>query len=120
MKKLLSLLLALCLLLGCVPLAAYAADGSFSDVPPNSWYSNDVAFMVQKGYISGTGNNKFSPSDTTTRAMFVTILGRIAGVNIEEYLPLCRHPPRLGRALHRMGLEKRHRQRHGSFLLTCI
>ncbi len=58
---------------------------SFSDVPSTHWASPYVEKLAGAGYINGTGNGLFSPSNNMTRADFVTILGRIAGVNIADY-----------------------------------
>lgn len=41
--------------------------------------------MAARGLLSGTGNNQFSPDGTMTRGMFVTALGRLAGVNPDSY-----------------------------------
>ncbi len=58
---------------------------SFSDVPSTHWASSYVEKLAGAGYINGTGNGLFSPSNNMTRADFVTILGRIAGVNTANY-----------------------------------
>lgn len=34
-----------------------------------------ITYMAENGYMSGTSGSKFSPHQTTTRAMFVTVLG---------------------------------------------
>lgn len=74
-KRLIALLLVLVMLLGTIP-AAFAADTSFSDVPANTWFTDSVAWAVDKGVTTGTGNGKFSPDDTCTRAQVVTFLWR--------------------------------------------
>ena len=40
-----------------------------------------VGYVVEKGLFNGTGGGRFSPQDNMTRGMFVTVLGRLAGVN---------------------------------------
>lgn len=52
---------------------------SFSDVPADSYYAKAVAWAVEKGITSGTGDGKFSPEDPCTRAQSVTFLYRAAG-----------------------------------------
>lgn len=43
------------------------------------WYYKDVLYISQRGIMYGTGNGYFSPDATTTRAMVVTVLYRMAG-----------------------------------------
>lgn len=49
----------------------------FTDVVGGEWYFGDVAEAYDNGYISGVGNKLFAPGESTTRAMFVTILSRL-------------------------------------------
>ena len=51
----------------------------YSDVSPTDWYYKAVMFATEKGLVNGTGGGKFSPSTPTTRAMFATVLYRLAG-----------------------------------------
>ena len=51
----------------------------YSDLDKTEWYHAGVDLMLNMGYMNGVGNGKFDPSGTTTRAMIVTILWRIAG-----------------------------------------
>lgn len=88
-KTTLAALLAIITILSVIPMSAFAAASSFTDVPQNAWYYEPVTYMAENGYMSGTGDNKFSPNQTTTRAMFVTVLGRIAGVDQNEYKGTC-------------------------------
>ena len=37
--------------------------------------------MASRGIVNGVGKNKFSPNGTLSRAMFVTMLGRLHGVD---------------------------------------
>lgn len=55
---------------------------SFADVPQNAWYREAVDFVSDKGYLSGTSADEFSPNKDMTRGMFVTALGRMSGENI--------------------------------------
>ena len=52
---------------------------SFSDVPVDSYYAKAVAWAVENGITSGTGEGKFSPNSTCTRAQAVTFLYRASG-----------------------------------------
>jgi hypothetical protein len=52
---------------------------SFTDVAADSYYAKAVAWAVEKGITYGTGDGKFSPNATCTRAQAVTFLYRAAG-----------------------------------------
>lgn len=53
-----------------------ANDASFSDVAADEYYANAVAWAVQNGITTGTGNGKFSPNADCTRGQIVTLLYR--------------------------------------------
>lgn len=52
---------------------------SFADVPADAFYAKAVAWAVENGITGGTGDGKFSPDATCTRAQAVTFLYRAAG-----------------------------------------
>ena len=52
---------------------------SFADVPADAFYAKAVAWAVENGITGGTGDGKFSPDATCTRAQSVTFLYRAAG-----------------------------------------
>ena len=49
----------------------------FHDVPDSSWYADAVQYVYENGMMNGTSETMFSPDETTTRAMIVTILHRL-------------------------------------------
>ena len=51
-------------------------DGSFSDVPASAYYAKAVAWAVDAGITTGTGEGMFSPDAVCTRAQAVTLLCR--------------------------------------------
>lgn len=51
----------------------------FTDVASGDWYAQAVAYVYRQGLMSGTAQDRFSPDLTTSRAMIVTILHRLAG-----------------------------------------
>ena len=54
-----------------------AANGaSFGDVAADEYYANAVAWAVQNGITTGTGNGKFTPNAPCTRSQIVTFLYR--------------------------------------------
>lgn len=52
---------------------------SFTDVSSGEFYYEAVQWAVSAGITDGTGNNKFEPSGSCTRAQIVTFLWRAAG-----------------------------------------
>ncbi len=96
-KRIISLLLAICTILSLMPVQA--ADlpvqtaleqrtdqtSPFTDVGINDWFYEAVRYVFENDIFKGTSETKFSPNGTMTRGMFVTVLGRMAGVDIEEY-----------------------------------
>ena len=52
---------------------------SFTDVPADAFYAKAVAWAVENSITSGTGESKFSPNSTCTRAQAVTFLYRASG-----------------------------------------
>ncbi len=51
----------------------------FTDVKPDDWFYDSVAFAVRKGLFSGASATTFSPNEAMTRAMLVTVLYRLEG-----------------------------------------
>ena len=52
---------------------------SFSDVSADSYYAKAVAWAVENGITTGTGDGKFSPDANCTRAQSVTFQFRANG-----------------------------------------
>lgn len=52
----------------------------YTDVKADKWYHPYVDYVVAAGLMNGTANDKFSPDKTTSRAMIVTVLHRMAGL----------------------------------------
>lgn len=72
------MLLAVVLLLGAVPAAAFAG---FADVPADAWYAPAVQTCAEQGLFQGTSPTTFSPDLSMTRGMFVTVLGRVENID---------------------------------------
>lgn len=49
----------------------------FIDVKPDTWYADAVEYVFENSMMNGTSDNEFSPNQTTTRGMIVTILYRL-------------------------------------------
>ena len=57
---------------------------NFTDINGH-WAKEHILFTVSRGLFSGTSKTTFSPNTTLTRGMFVTALGRLAGINPADY-----------------------------------
>ena len=52
----------------------------FSDIAPDAWYKDAVQYAYDNGLMTGVSDTEFAPEATTTRAMIVSILARLEGV----------------------------------------
>lgn len=78
-------LLALLLAVSLMVTPALAASGAdFADVQPGDWFYDNVDYVAQKGLMNGVGDARFAPELPCDRAMFVTILHRLAGAPAGE------------------------------------
>lgn len=50
----------------------------FEDTPEDRWYYDAVCHCYHTGLMSGVSETRFSPNSTTSRAMLVTVLWRMA------------------------------------------
>ena len=57
---------------------------AFTDIH-NHWAADNILFAASRGLLSGTSDTTFSPNTGMTRGMFVTALGRLAGINPDSY-----------------------------------
>lgn len=84
-QRILSALLALCLVFSLVPTVALAAGADdFTDVSRDDWCYEYVDYVTRQGYFNGTTSTTFAPDRTMTRAMFVVVLSRYADVNVDN------------------------------------
>lgn len=98
-QRIISLLLVVCMVMTLLPAGALAANGTtgktaaetgraeaqFTDVASDSWYASAVRYVCANGFFNGTSATTFAPEGNMTRAMFVTVLGRMAGVDPADY-----------------------------------
>ena len=100
-KRLISLLLVICMVLTLLPAEVLAAEvkkpaddasqtaavqeNPFTDVDQNSWYAAAVQYARVNGFFSGVSDTLFAPDGSMNRGMFVTVLGRMAGVDAAKY-----------------------------------
>ena len=63
-----------------------AATLPFTDVNTGDWFFDYVAYVYANGLMDGTSATTFEPNGTMTRAMLVTILWRMEGEPVVNYL----------------------------------
>lgn len=75
--KIFTALVAAVLLASTFIFPVNAASTIFTDVPSDAWYYDSVGYVYEKGWMNGTGNDRFSPDGSLTRAMMAVILWRL-------------------------------------------
>lgn len=61
-----------------------APSAKFTDTVKH-WAAESIDYVVGRGLLSGTSETTFAPDTAMTRAMLVTALGRLAGVDVKAY-----------------------------------
>jgi len=56
----------------------------YGDLFSSEWYYPTVQFVLNNGLMNGMSEDTFDPHGTMTRAMFVTVIGRMAGVQVDH------------------------------------
>ena len=56
----------------------------YTDVNANAWYKDAVRFAMANNLMNGVSNDRFSPNGSMTRAMFVTVLARLDGADVDN------------------------------------
>ena len=57
------------------------ASSDYTDVMSSAWYYDAVKFVSDRGYMVGTAEDIFAPYEGMTRAMFVTVISRLEGID---------------------------------------
>ena len=84
-RRVISAALALCMMLTLLSGTALAAgQHPFTDVPQSHWANEAVGYVYENDLMNGVSATMFQPGGSLTRAMFVTILGRMAGAEEES------------------------------------
>lgn len=89
-KKIVSLIIAAVMLVGVLPLFAGGSDDlPFTDVSAKKWYYKSVKYVWDNGLMNGMSKTSFEPNGTLSRAMFITIIGRLvdAGSDVKPPFP---------------------------------
>jgi len=80
LKKIISFLL--CILVLSTYCVSFAASvDNFSDVKSSDWFYQYVKNATERNLFNGTSTTTFSPQSNMTKGMFITVLGRYAGIN---------------------------------------
>lgn len=74
-KRLLSLILVICLIFGILPVKANAAASDFE----NHWAKTAIEALQAKGIMKGDGQGRFRPNDPISRAEFATLVNLAFG-----------------------------------------
>ena len=61
-------------------------DLPFNDVPEGYWAYDAIQYVYGEGLMAGTSGSTFNPEGTTTRGQIVTILWRLSGSPVVNYL----------------------------------
>ena len=79
MKRTISILMMLILMLMAGLPACGENEPGYGDVPADAWYGEAVTALREKGVMNGVGDNRFDPEGVFTRAQLATVLYRLAG-----------------------------------------
>lgn len=86
-KRLLAIVMALSIVMAMLPVSALGAgrEEGFRDVGDGDWFRDAVDYVVSHGIFNGTSDSAFEPNGGMTRAMMVTVLGRVAQIDPDDY-----------------------------------
>lgn len=65
--------------------AAGLPGTNFDDIAADAWYTPYVEYVLNKGIMTGKGDNLFAPGEIICRAQFATILHRLSGSESVAY-----------------------------------
>ena len=60
-------------------------EATIDDVSPASWAYESAVYVTDRQIFNGTAPGKFEPNSKLTRAMLVTVLGRLDGIENDVY-----------------------------------
>lgn len=83
-KRFLAAVLTVCMVLSMAVGASAANTSRFTDVKTSHWAYDEIIDVVDKEIFLGTGATTFAPEMEMSRAMFVTVLARLAGVEVDD------------------------------------
>lgn len=63
----------------------FAADPLAMQDISGHWASEDICWAMTEDLLKGVSDTQFAPEETMTRGQFVTVLGRLAGIDPADY-----------------------------------
>ena len=93
MKKTLSFILTLCMLISSVAVTASEIINPFVDVPEDAWYHDEVAEAVYTGIINGKTATEFKPDDLLTYAEAIKLAACMSQVYLNGNVTLTSGTP---------------------------
>ena len=78
-KRILALVLALCMVFSLVPMSVMAQGEGFTDVTESDFFYEPVMWAVEEGITNGISETAFGPYALCNRAQIVTFLWRANG-----------------------------------------
>lgn len=86
MKKIISLILTLIMLLSSMMLSSSAVSiEDMKDIDKSTKGYEAIEWAMKNGYMQGTSNDEFSPDMTLTRAQFATLMARYCDADLAPY-----------------------------------
>ena len=79
-KRLLSSFLAFCMLLAAIA----TVSAAYTDIEGH-WGRDYIEQATALGLFGGVSETEFAPDGMMTRGMFVTVLGRLEGIDLEYW-----------------------------------
>lgn len=79
MKKAVSLLVVLALLVSMTTCVFAYGSTTFLDVPLDHWAYNEIQYFYNENIVDGIGNDKFAPDDNVTREQLAKLISIIYG-----------------------------------------
>lgn len=86
-KRIASILLSASVLLSSVPAALAAEKSAMTDISGH-WAEEHIGWVMEQELFNGVSDTSFAPDSSMTRGMFVTVLGRFAGIDPSQYTDL--------------------------------
>ncbi len=82
-RKILSVALSILMITGILSSGVYLSSEDsvipFTDVTESKWFYDSVVYVYQNDLMNGMNETTFAPQSNLSRAMFVTIIGRLYG-----------------------------------------
>ena len=78
-------LLVCILLIASMTVGVLAASPASMDDIRNHWARDAIYYVMVEGLFNGVSDTQFAPDAPMSRAMFVTVLGRLAGIDPADY-----------------------------------